>query len=59
MSNVYVEYTGPGYVQGVPARDLTREDWDALTDEQKKAAVNSSGVYKFIKAVKPKETDEK
>ena len=32
-------YQGDGtYVLGVPARDLTDDEWNALTDEQKKQA---------------------
>ena len=32
-------YDGNGvYVLGVPARDLTDDEWAALTDEQKKQA---------------------
>lgn len=33
-----------GYVEGVPARDLTDEEFAALTDQQK-AMVEGSGVY--------------
>lgn len=32
------------YLEGVPARDLTQEDVDALTDEQR-AAVEASPLY--------------
>jgi hypothetical protein len=40
-------YTGAGnYLNGVPARDLTDEDWDALTPEQK-AEVKASGLYEL------------
>jgi hypothetical protein len=40
------KYVGDGtYLQGVPARDLSKEDVDQLTDEQK-ADVTKSGLYK-------------
>ena len=35
---VYAKYLGEGnFVPGVPARDLSRDEWDALTDEQRAA----------------------
>lgn len=40
------KYVGDGtYLQGVPARDLTKEDVDQLSDEQK-SDVTKSGLYK-------------
>ena len=35
------KYTGAGaYVLGIPARDLTEEEWAALTDEQRARAAD-------------------
>lgn len=34
-------YVGPGFVFGVPARDLSAEEWIGLSDEQRAAAVQS------------------
>lgn len=39
-------YNGKNFVQGIPARDLTQEEWDALPEELKDLAV-SSGIYKI------------
>jgi hypothetical protein len=52
-------YTGDGttYVEGVPARDLTRAEWNALTAEQKKA-VRSSGLYERAAGRQDDEPDE-
>lgn len=42
---VTYKYVGNGdYLFGVPARDLTKDEFDALNDEQKDA-VKKSGVY--------------
>ena len=43
---VAVRYAGPGFVLGVPARDLTAEEWAGLSVEQQ-GAVGQSGVYVF------------
>lgn len=43
---VIYKYDGSGdYVQGIPARDLTKDDVDALSDEQK-ADLSKSRLYK-------------
>lgn len=43
--SVTYRYVGDGsYLHGVPARDLTKDDYDALSDEQKDA-VRKSNVY--------------
>jgi len=43
---VIYKYDGSGtYLHGVPARDLTKDDVDALSDEQK-AELSKSGLYK-------------
>jgi hypothetical protein len=40
------KYVGDGtYLQGVPARDLTKEDVEQLSDDQK-ADMTKSGLYK-------------
>jgi hypothetical protein len=39
-----LERRPPYFLEGVPARHLTQEDFDALTDEQKEA-VRKSGLY--------------
>ena len=44
-----VRYVGPGYLLGVPARDLTADEWGALTDVQRSAA-GWSGIYEFVAA---------
>ncbi len=38
---VQVRYVGPGFVLGVPARDLSADEWVALTDGQRDAALHS------------------
>lgn len=42
-----VRYVGPGYLLGVPARDLTVDEWGALTDVQR-SAVGWSGIYVIV-----------
>lgn len=42
-----VRYVGPGYLLGVPARDLSVGEWDALTDVQR-SAVGWSGIYEVV-----------
>lgn len=44
-------YVGNGlYISGVPARDLTDEDWAALSEEQW-AQITGSGLYDLADAV--------
>jgi hypothetical protein len=45
MKATYVG-TGVGYLNGIPARDLTEEEWAALTPEQQ-AEVKASGLYEL------------
>lgn len=41
MDNIYAAYIGDGaFMNGVPTRDLTKIEWDELTAEQRKAAVD-------------------
>lgn len=42
-------YVGPGYLLGVPARNLSVGDWDVLTDVQR-SAVGWSGIYEVMAA---------
>lgn len=43
----YMRYIGAGeFVQGVPARDLTRVEWDAL-DTDTQALVLALGLYEL------------
>lgn len=51
MTTKYVGKQGE-YLPGIPARNLTDEEWDELSKEERKAAV-ASGLY-----VKP-DTDNK
>jgi hypothetical protein len=37
-------FSGGGFFPGIPARDLTPEEWAALTDKQR-AALTASGLY--------------
>ncbi len=39
------QYVGPGFLPGIPARDLTSEDWDHM-DEAQRSAVRMSGLYR-------------
>lgn len=49
------EYVGEGaYVPGVPARDLTEEEWKALSADQRRAA---KGLYRRL-AVKEAVVEE-
>ena len=45
---VQVRYVGPGFVLGVPARDLSADEWVALTDSQRDAALHSK-VFEIMK----------
>jgi hypothetical protein len=37
---------GAGYVYGVPARNLTREEWEGLSDGERDVALRS-GIYQL------------
>lgn len=54
-----VRYVGDGsaWVNGVPARDLTHEEWTALTDEQRKTCL-STNLYEVTGASAPGENDD-
>jgi hypothetical protein len=48
-----IKYVGDGeFLSGIPARDLTEAEWESLSKEQQKAALNS-GLYEKSK---PKKT---
>jgi hypothetical protein len=53
---VQYRYTGDGtaFLEGVPARDLTAEDW-ALLDDVQRAAVEASDLYAAAAGPKAKE----
>jgi hypothetical protein len=40
-------YNGRGIIQGVPARDLTQEEFDALPKGTQELAIDS-GVYEIV-----------
>lgn len=50
-----IKYTGKQgeYITGIPARNLTDDDWSDLTKEQRKMAIDS-GLY--VKPEAPEET---
>ncbi len=50
----YVGKAGAGFIPGVPARDLTQDDWKGLTAPQKKD-VDGLGLYRKVEA----EADDK
>ena len=55
MPKIYAIYVGAGgYVDGVPACDLTQDEWDALSDEMKAHAL-AAGTHE-IKS--PRKNDE-
>lgn len=42
-----IKYKGiKAFIQGIPARDLTDVEWNALSKEQQKAAIES-GLYEL------------
>ncbi len=47
-----VIYKGGGFIQGIPARDLTLAEWEALNPDQQKQVIES-GLYELIE-VSPK-----
>lgn len=46
MSGIKALYTGHGYMQGVPARDLTLEEWNAL-GEKRQELLKDLGVFRL------------
>lgn len=49
------KYIGPGFITGIPARDLT----DAEVAEIGRKRIKVTGLYKEIKVRKSRETSEK
>ena len=45
---VYARYTGNGYVEGVPAADMSRAEWFSLSDERKAFALEA-GTHTIVK----------
>lgn len=56
MDEIVAYYVGNGnFLNGVPARDLTRAEWDAL-DEATRQMCLESGVYQLESAGEPSTT---
>ena len=45
---VHARYTGIGFVEGVPASDMSRGEWASLSDERKKFALEA-GTHIIVK----------
>lgn len=64
MSNIVLRYTGGGFIPGIPARDLTREDikrlekgyvakgGDAITEQSLEQLLIDSGRYQRVRPSK-------
>lgn len=48
MNEILWTYTGENFIDGVPARDLTQQDWGRL-DADLRAAVENLGLYRRVK----------
>lgn len=46
-------YKGGGFLTGIPARDLSAAEWEALTDGQQQAAIDSN-LYEILPDKKQK-----
>jgi hypothetical protein len=57
MADKKVTYNGKGIIQGIPARDLSFDEWEAL-DERTKSLALSSGIYKIDKPAQKAEYKE-
>jgi len=44
---IKAQYIGPGYYAGIPARDLSRADWQKLTKDQQQTVADSN-IYKIM-----------
>lgn len=52
---IVVEYIGDGaFEQGIPARNLTADEWAEISTETQKRLI-ASGVYRKVKESKQKE----
>lgn len=58
MSATGYTYKGPGRVYGVPARDITAEEFEALTGRQRRVVLHS-GWYQPAKAKAKAEAPKK
>lgn len=47
MSDTILKKVGDGYLPGVPARDLTQNDWDNLAPTDQQAAL-ACGLYEAV-----------
>lgn len=45
---IVATYIGTGFLQGIPARDLTADEWAALTNDDRQRA-RASGLYRVGK----------
>ena len=57
---IYAEYIGKGnYLQGVPAKSMTKAEWEAIDQKTREMAV-TLGLYRIAAADrKPKAADDK
>ena len=53
----YVRYTGAGYCFGVPSKDLTKAEWEAIPAERRKAALKM-GTHEIRPVKKDKKGEE-
>ena len=53
---IVAKYKGSGFLNGVPARDLTAVDWHNLNEEKKAVVISAADMYDVTlpKADKPK-----
>ena len=51
-----MEYIGPGYISGIPARDLTAAEFKALTAAQQEI-VKTCGLYEVKKTTRRRKKD--
>lgn len=58
MSVTEVESRPRNFILGVPARDLTEEEWAGLTEQEQKTALDS-GLYKPQGAARQTRNDER
>ena len=48
---IYAKYIGGGFIPGIPAEDLTRDAFEALTPELQKV-IRQSKLYQIVKPAK-------
>lgn len=54
--SLYAIYTKQGYLAGVPAKDMTKSEWEALPKELQDKALKA-GTHKIVSARKKKEDE--